>query len=144
MPYSTPPNDPASSLLKMERIVFDNISFIRSGFKSEQSNEELSLKINVSVSNGPESESVSRVRLRVSATKKHEYEASVSISGFCTVEGTHELTDNLLKKNAIAILFPYVRAELTLLTAQPETDPIVLPAININGLIDNMAQNGNQ
>ena len=42
----------------------------------------------------------------------------------------------LLEKNAVAILFPYVRAELSLITAQPGMEPIVLPVVNIAAMVD--------
>lgn len=37
--------------------------------------------------------------------------------------------------NAIAIIFPYMRSQVTLMTAQPNLPPIVLPPININALL---------
>ncbi len=36
-----------------------------------------------------------------------------------------------------AILMPYLRSELTLLTAQPDTDSVVLPPFNINKMFKN-------
>jgi len=40
-------------------------------------------------------------------------------------------------KNAVAILMPYLRSELTILTAQPETDSIVLPVLNVVEMMQN-------
>lgn len=45
----------------------------------------------------------------------------------------------IITKNTMAILFPYLRSQVTLLTAQPDIEPVVLPAININALLQNMA-----
>ena len=47
-------------------------------------------------------------------------------------------TTSSRKKNTVAILFPYVRSAFTLLTAQPGMEPVVLPALNINALIDEL------
>ena len=47
------------------------------------------------------------------------------------------LYDNLINKNAIAILFPYLRSQVTLITSQPNMTPIILPPININTLLKN-------
>ena len=46
------------------------------------------------------------------------------------------LKQDLISKNAVAIMMPYLRSEATLLTAQPGTDSIVLPIFNINNMID--------
>lgn len=48
--------------------------------------------------------------------------------------------DNDIEKfvpNAIAILYPYVRAIVSTYTAQANVNPLILPAININKMIKN-------
>ena len=138
MSYMTNPDSPETSKLKMDHILFDEISFIRKGFKQSGSNaNDLSIKVKVSICNLQNNDH--RVSLEVVAEKSEEYTAKVAISGFCSVDADGNLRDDLLKKNAVAILFPYVRSELTLITAQPETEPIVMPPINVGGLIDSMA-----
>ena len=76
-----------------------------------------------------------RVSLRATVEKEDEYEAVVQISGFCEVDEHSNEKDTLLEQNSVAILFAYVRSELTLITAQPETDPIVLPVVNIASMM---------
>lgn len=44
----------------------------------------------------------------------------------------------IITKNTMAILFPYLRAQVTLMTAQPDIEPVVIPAININALLQNL------
>lgn len=44
----------------------------------------------------------------------------------------------IITKNTMAILFPYLRAQVTLLTSQPDMEPVVLPIININSLLQNL------
>ncbi len=39
-------------------------------------------------------------------------------------------------KNAVSILFPYVRSQITLLTARPSFQSIILLPIDINALLD--------
>ena len=48
-----------------------------------------------------------------------------------------KIVRDLINKNAVAILMPYLRSELTLLTAQPDTDSVVLPPFNINKMFEN-------
>ena len=40
------------------------------------------------------------------------------------------------RKNTIAILFPYVRSYISIITTQPGMTPIVLPAMNIVAMIN--------
>ena len=49
-----------------------------------------------------------------------------------------DLKDIIITKNTVAILFPYLRAQVTLMTSQPDIEPVVIPAININALLQNM------
>lgn len=46
--------------------------------------------------------------------------------------------DVIITKNTMAILFPYLRAQVTLMTSQPDIQPVVIPAININALLQNI------
>lgn len=38
--------------------------------------------------------------------------------------------EKIIKQNAVAIMFPFVRSQITLMTSQPGMTPIVLPTIN--------------
>lgn len=121
------------SVLQMSHVVFDKIHFDRKGFYKEQSE----VNIQASTEINDEGHGRYRVVLNVVADKQDEYTAEVQITGYCTIAENYPEKDIMLKKNAVAILFPYVRAELSLLTAQPETDPIVLPVMNIAAMLDN-------
>lgn len=44
----------------------------------------------------------------------------------------------IILKNTMAILFPYLRSQVTLMTSQPDVEPVVLPVININSLLQNL------
>lgn len=129
------------SELKMDHIVFDNLSFIRKGFKPET---EAEAKLELGVSVGKIRDGQYRVSLNVSVDQKDEYNAEVQISGFCSIQEDFPIKQEILEKNVVAILFPYVRAQLTLLTSQPETTPLLLPAINIDALINQASEQVNQ
>ena len=49
-----------------------------------------------------------------------------------------EQKEIIVNKNTMAILFPYMRSQVTLMTSQPDIEPVVIPAININALLQNM------
>lgn len=42
-----------------------------------------------------------------------------------------------LSANAVAILFPYVRSLISDLTSKGSDDPIILPPINVNSMLEN-------
>ena len=130
--------DSVFSELQMQHIVFDKLQFERSGFRSEQNTE---IQMTVQTAINKEDEGKYRVSLHVAVVSEGEYTADVWVSGFCEISEDCEIKEDLLKTNAVAILFPYVRSELTLLTAQPETTPIVLPTLNINALLNQLNDN---
>ena len=78
--------------------------------------------------------------LVLSGEKQDEYNITISLSGFFKIEKSEEMDDKIMKqmisKNAVAILMPYLRSELTLLTAQPDTESVVLPPFNINKMME--------
>lgn len=125
-----------NSILTLQKMVFDRIEFVRKGFKN--SNE---LKFELKVQIGLDENDTYKVTLVLNGTKQDEYDIAISLSGFFEVEGQEKLDDkvvqDLISKNAVAILMPYLRSELTLLTAQPDTDSIVLPPFNINKMFGN-------
>lgn len=67
--------------------------------------------------------------------KNYPFEMSVTVNGFYSMK---EPDEDILKyeKNAIAILYPYVRALVSSFTANANVNPLVLPAINVNKLIE--------
>lgn len=120
-----------SSVLTLKHIVFDRITFKRTGFRKRSGETKLDIGKQVERTG----EGKYQVTLFMRAKREKEYEAEVSITGYCEIAEDTPNKDRILNENAIAILFPYVRAELTLLTAQPETEPLVIPAVNINAML---------
>ena len=43
---------------------------------------------------------------------------------------------DMLEKNTIAIMFPYIRSYISSITTQPGMSPIVLPAMNIVAMVN--------
>jgi len=122
------------SNLKLEKLVFDKLEFIRKGFKNEN---EVAFTIEVQVASSKEA--INKVTLKLFGDKKDEYTFTIEIAGFFSILNKEELSDDLVKdlinKNSVAILMPYVRSQVSLLTAQPDTECVILPPININKLM---------
>ncbi|MFI3173136.1 MAG: protein-export chaperone SecB [Eubacteriales bacterium] len=45
-----------------------------------------------------------------------------------TVDDTR--IDSIIQNNTVAIMFPFIRSQVTLMTSQPNMSPIILPTIN--------------
>lgn len=124
------------SVLKMDRLIFDKILFERIGFKNKNPlthSLEASFAKNINAN-------VYRITLVLKGQKKEEYNFEISLTGyfsFSTDEKINdELQNELITKNTIAIMMPYLRSQLSLLTAQPEVDCVVLPPFNINKMME--------
>ena len=125
-----------NSVLTLQKMVFDKIEFERTGFKNTKE-----LKFELQVQIGSDENNTYKVTLVLKGTKQDEYNIVISLSGFFEVESQEnsdsKMIQDLINKNAVAILMPYLRSELTLLTAQPDTDSVVLPPFNINKMFEN-------
>ena len=128
--------DGIRSVLKLEKLVFDKIEFKRLGFKNDKE-IELRIRSNISQKQGAD---IYRITLVLNGDKPEEYSFENSLTGFFAIEDcpdiTQELKDDLVSKNAVAILMPYLRSEVSLLTAQPGMECVVLPAFNINKMLE--------
>lgn len=131
----------ARCFLRLENLVFDELYFKRCGFSSES---ELKLNLEASVGQLLDKD-VFKATIILQGEKKDEYTMKISITGFFSFDSDNAVSEEtksvLLSKNALAILMPYLRSEVSLLTAQPGVAPIVLPPININNFIGNADNN---
>ena len=124
------------SILKMDKLVFDKISFARIGFKNDK---QLTHSLEASFAQNIKDD-IYRVTLVLKGEKKEEYTFEISLTGFFSFSGDQDVNDelknDLIRKNTIAIMMPYLRSQLSLLTAQPEVDCVILPPFNINKMME--------
>lgn len=66
--------------------------------------------------------------------KNYPFEMTIKITGYFEVE--NEGKDINFEPNAIAILYPYIRAIVSTYTASANINPLILPAINVNALFN--------
>lgn len=66
------------------------------------------------------------------------FEMKVNLTGYFITEGCNPET---FKANAIAILYPYVRAIVSTYTANANITPLILPTINVNKLVKDQEEN---
>lgn len=121
------------SVLRLRELLFDEIRFERIGNKKTENRPEQDFTAQVGEN---KSEGLYRIVLSTKFKKEEEYEGEIILHGVFSFETDDDLDekvrDRIIRQNTIAIMMPYVRSELTMLTAQPGVEPIVLPAFNIN------------
>ena len=64
----------------------------------------------------------------------YPFEMKVQITGFFSLENETKIN---LEPNAVAILYPYVRAIVSTYTANANVNALILPPINVNSLFKN-------
>ena len=68
--------------------------------------------------------------------KVYPFRMSVEIEGYFKSNfGDQEQDIGQYEKNAVAILFPYVRALVSTFTANANVTPLILPTVNVNRLL---------
>ena len=123
-------------ILKLNHLLFDEITFNRVNFKSKN---DLQVEFGFAFNKRENGEFVSSIR--IIGTKKDEYNFVVRASGYFQISEAVEDSDILIQQNAIAIVFPCIRSQISLLTAQPEVDPVILPPMNIAQMVKESIEN---
>ena len=125
-----------NSVLSLDKLVFDKIEFKRSGMKNDN---EIEFNLQVLI-NKKQNEEIYRVTLILTGNKEKEYALEIALSGYFSFDTSEELDvemkNTMINQNAVAILMPYVRSQVSLLTAQPEVECVVLPPFNIVKMIE--------
>ncbi|MFR5508265.1 MAG: protein-export chaperone SecB [Clostridia bacterium] len=70
------------------------------------------------------------------------FSMNVEISGFFELAGEDDITR--YEANAIAIMYPYLRAIVSTYTASANVSPVILPAINVNAMLKRKKEEENK
>ena len=128
------------SKLQLLKLCFDKLEFVRLGEKNESKLEQ---KLSAQISGIGDDKY--KVTLELKANKEKEYEIVIVIRGVFRFMSDSGFDDNakkeIIKKNTVAIMMPYVRSQLTLMTAQPNVDTVVMPPLNIVAMFDQNSNN---
>ncbi len=120
-----------SSVLKLDHIAFEKIDFRRNGDVRPDMKYSVNFTRDVKVSDDG---AVFKVSLGAHIRSKNDedYQLDISLAGYFVCDETEEqIKATLIQDNTIAILFPYLRSQISLVTTQPDMMPIVLPPMNI-------------
>lgn len=132
------------SILRFNQYVVDEISF-KNNENFIKKDEKMSIIFNIE-KDVKKTENNIEVKLMTTIFKEAEknnypFEMKVVLTGYFTVENNEKNIN--LEPNAIAILFPYIRAIVSTYTASANVPPLILPAINVNKLIEDNEKTSN-
>lgn len=114
-------------VLKLNNLVFDEISFKRIAVIQSKYDLEISFSVDIGINTS--NSDIKKVSVKIIGNKKEEYIFEIQASGYFSYEGNVE--DTIITQNAVAIVMPYIRSEVSLLTAQPGIEPVVIPPFNV-------------
>ncbi len=123
------------SVLRFIRYEVNEIYFKKNmNFKSNNDGTAIDLKIKPSIEINDEHMNVTlQIEIFEDAKQNNKpFEMKMNLTGYFIAEGCNPET---LKANAVAILYPYVRAIISTYTANANITPLILPIINVNKLI---------
>ena len=113
-------------VLKLNALVFDEIIFKRLG---NQNDNELEISFAINIGTNISDSDIKKVSVKIIGDKPEEYHFEIQASGIFYYKG--DGNDSMIKQNAVAIVMPYIRSEVSILTAQPGVESVVIPPFNI-------------
>ena len=116
-------------------LVLEKIEIVESSFrKRTDSLDSLELGVQVERNLTKLDDGLFEVLLEITVSDEEE-KVFVNVKGRAVVSTRQENMD-MLEKNTIAIMFPYIRSYISSITTQPGMSPIVLPAMNIVAMVN--------
>lgn len=125
--------DNLKSVLIFEKYVVNKIEFIRNEEFNIDEKTKIDFKILKNVKRFENKMEVTLDTIVFENAKENNYpfEMKVQITGFFSLENETKIN---LEPNAVAILYPYVRAIVSTYTANANVNALILPPINVNSL----------
>ena len=124
------------SILQMKDLYFSSFSF----HQKKDKTGAMPLKINYNIEHQQNGNDNSLYQVIITTTicdEEEKIKLEVVATGiFKIMDMTIDdhLKDSLIKLNTVAIMFPYIRSQISILTTQPGLMPIQIPIIDVNKL----------
>ena len=118
-----------------------DLFFSEFSFAQKRSSAIKKISTNIAVSYATKVDDKNQVKVQIDLTITDEGE---ELSLFLRAIGYFKLilenednmlAEQILKKNTVSIMLPYIRSQVSLLTTQPGLTPIMLQPIDVNELI---------
>lgn len=131
------------SRLEMQDLYFPEYSF---KYNKNQGNMNLTTSFNVNYAEKTDDKNQVRIELTTLIKDDRDlFELKLVALAFFKLnpeELSEKEASQILRTNTVAIMFPFVRSQVSLLTTQPGMTPILLQPINIDALVQNIFNEG--
>lgn len=128
---------PINSSLKFINYIVKNVQFTYNQHQMENKSWKLTFNFKNTTKINEEKNKM-EIALATDIFKDVEdapFNMSVEIVGYFELDGEDDISH--FEANAIAIMYPYLRAIISTYTSAANVMPIILPAININAVLNN-------
>ena len=128
--------------LRLLDLYFEKCDFMQQRSKEKSTEYNFTFKVKYAVNSDDES----KIKVVIDTTAENSRKTiitnlvTVGIFNVDKSEIDDETYEQSVKENTVAIIFPYIRSQLSLLTTQPGIEPILIPPVNINALINSGSQ----
>lgn len=123
--------------LSFETYQVNKIEFIKKDIKEKNNSKiELTPQFNAEFAELEKGKFSVKLLFDIASNKANEevpFSLSVEMEGWFTLKNGNE---NLIRENAVAVLFPYLRALISNVMVNANLPPLILPIINLAGLFD--------
>lgn len=125
------------------KLILLDLGFTKFSFNRRQIVNSDNAQISLSVKYDRKIDDDKEVKVTIETALKGDndsYDLSLTTVGTFKIDfpnSSKEFIEIIMQRNTVAIMFPYIRSQITLLTSQPGFKPIVLQPINVNELIEN-------
>ena len=122
------------SKLRIEKYIVKRVNFeYNEEFKDDSANLDIDIDKNIEYIKNKMIVTL-EVNLFSKTEKRYPFRMNVEVKGFFEIENNDENIN--FEPNAIAILYPYVRAIVSTYTSNANVMPLILPSINVNKLLE--------
>ena len=125
------------SVLKMMDLYFSSFSFQQK--KDKMGEMPLTINYNIEHQQNDADSSIYRVIITTTINDDDErIKLEVVATGVFKIDDMtidDSLRDSIINFNTVAIMFPYIRSQISILTTQPGLMPIQIPIIDVNKLV---------
>ncbi|KJJ65426.1 protein-export chaperone SecB [Clostridium sp. FS41] len=122
-------------IIRFEKYEVEEIQFkLNSAYEEEEVNIDIKMEVEAT---SDDSNEHMRIRLIVhifdeAIKNKYPFEMKVIVVGYFSIGVEKNNNIDHYQANAVAILYPYIRAIVSTYTASANVTPLILPTVNVN------------
>lgn len=129
-----------SSKLKINEIYAEKISFDRNmDYDGNQEDVDVKFDLDVLLNAKDSTKGAVRVKCDINADKQEESQYVLQVTMFAEFEAEDDAFESFAL-NAVSILLPYLRAQVSTITSNAGVEPVILPALNVFDMFKKKAE----